>query len=71
MHKLKLSELNLSDAEVLTRDQLKKVLGGDGSGGGSMCNQCCYNDYPNDCSTCNENSYCPSGQFLRNCLEVC
>lgn len=28
MKKLKLSELNLSGAEVLTRDQLKNVLGG-------------------------------------------
>ncbi len=33
MKKLKLSELNLSDAEVLTREELKKVLGGNGSGG--------------------------------------
>lgn len=34
MKKLKLSELNLSEAAVLTREELKKVLGGDGSGGG-------------------------------------
>lgn len=32
MKKLKLSELNLGSAEVLTREQLKKVLGDDGSG---------------------------------------
>jgi len=37
MKKLKLSELNLGDAEVLSRKELKKVLGGinSGSGGGS------------------------------------
>jgi hypothetical protein len=28
MEKLKLSELNLGNAEVLTREQLKRVLGG-------------------------------------------
>ncbi len=33
MKKLKLSKLNLGDAEVLTREQLKTVLGGMGSGG--------------------------------------
>lgn len=43
MKKLKLSELDLGGAEVLTRKQLKKVLGGHsalGSGGcaGGTCN---------------------------------
>src|SRR5699024_10439363 len=32
--KLKLNELNLSNAEVLTREQLKKVFGGMTSGSG-------------------------------------
>jgi len=40
MKKLKLSELNLGDAEILTRGQLKKILGGGGSdvgSGGGIC----------------------------------
>ncbi len=41
MKKLKLNLPRLEGAEVLTREQLKKVLGGDGSGGtdcgGSGC----------------------------------
>lgn len=35
MKKIKLSELNLKNAEVLTREQLKKILGGLSSGGGT------------------------------------
>jgi hypothetical protein len=35
MHKLKLSELNFGNAEVLTREQLKKVLGGQSSDPGA------------------------------------
>lgn len=35
MKKLKLSELNLSNTEVLTREQLKKILGGVSASGGS------------------------------------
>lgn len=35
MKKLKLEELNLGSVEVLSREELKKVLGGLGSGGGS------------------------------------
>ncbi|UKJ07498.1 hypothetical protein [Solitalea lacus] len=35
MKKLSLKKLNLENSEVLTREQLKTVLGGDGSGGGS------------------------------------
>jgi len=35
MKKLKLKALELGASEVLTREQLKNVLGGDGSGGGS------------------------------------
>ncbi|MDP3665745.1 MAG: hypothetical protein Q8R50_03625 [Sediminibacterium sp.] len=33
MKKLRLNLQNLNDAEVLTRQQLKNILGGDGSGG--------------------------------------
>jgi len=35
MKKLKLKALELGVSELLTREQLKNVLGGDGSGGGS------------------------------------
>jgi len=35
MKKLKLKALNLGASEVLTREQLKNIMGGDGSGGGS------------------------------------
>jgi len=35
MKKLKLKALELGASELLTREQLKSVLGGDGSGGGS------------------------------------
>jgi hypothetical protein len=45
MKKLKLGKLNLSNAEVLTREQLKKVLGGDGSGGGSGTSWYCWNEF--------------------------
>ena len=44
MKKLKLEELNLGYAEVLSREELKKVLGGmgsGGSGGGSGAGCCC------------------------------
>lgn len=35
MKKLKLTLSNMEGAEILTREQLKKIVGGDGSGGGS------------------------------------
>jgi len=37
MKKLKLTSLSLSNSEILSREQLKNVLGGDGSGGGGTC----------------------------------
>lgn len=50
MKKLKLNELTLSSAEVLTREQLRKVLGGDGSGGGGGNDCCLYTGcVGNDC----------------------
>lgn len=61
-------ELNLgNDAEVLSRKELKEVLGGmgsGGSGGGSgNCNMCCWDDYGNDCSACS----CKDGSHLSSC----
>ena len=48
MKKLKLSELNLGDAEVLSREELKKVLGGLGSSGGSGDADCYICDDDSD-----------------------
>lgn len=42
MKKLKLNISNLQSAEILTREQLKKVMGGLASGSGAAC--------PSDCS---------------------
>jgi len=69
MKKLKLSELNLGNAEILTRGQLKKVLGGLGSGGGEGDANCYICDGDSDASygygtcardgnTCNVPSKC-------------
>lgn len=52
MKKLKLSLQNIEGAEVLSREQLKKVMGGDdgGSGGsGSVSWPTCHKDM--DCGT--------------------
>jgi len=52
MKKIKLEELNLGNAEVLSREELKKVLGGMGSGSGSpLC----------DGTTCYTNWTCADG----------
>ena len=40
MKKLKLRALELDAREVLTRTQLKTVLGGSGSGGGCLTSEC-------------------------------
>lgn len=39
MKKLRLRFQDFGDTEVLTREQLKKIMGGEGSGGGG--NGCC------------------------------
>lgn len=39
MKKLKLNFSNFETAEVLTRDELKKIVGGDESGSGVVCNR--------------------------------
>lgn len=66
MKKLNLSNLSLSNSDVLTRDQLKKVLGGGlflenttggGRGGGSYCEcYCCPDGGPG--------GSCPSGWYV-------
>lgn len=59
MRKLKLSELNLGSAEVLTREQLKKVLGGVASGGGQTWNCDCVGGGSQSCQVTgdSENSF--------------
>lgn len=43
MKKFKFSKLNLDDANILSREELKHVLGGDGYGGGGYGNGgCCW-----------------------------
>lgn len=37
MKKLKLEHYNIKDAKILSREQLKSILGGDGSGGQDPC----------------------------------
>lgn len=54
MKKLKLSVANLGSTEILTREELKKVLGGDtGSGSGSQSTLLfsCHCSYPADMIT--------------------
>lgn len=38
MKKLKLKDLELSEQEILSRSQLKNVLGGSGGSAGCVCN---------------------------------
>lgn len=52
MKKLKLNFQDFGNTEVLTREQLKKIVGGDGSGGPCVTNGCSrichYTTYNND-----------------------
>ncbi|HEX7755448.1 MAG TPA: hypothetical protein VF421_08900 [Niabella sp.] len=57
MKKLKLNLFNLKDAEVLTREQLKNVIGGDD--GGSDEWPTCLSDW--DCGT--RQVRCPNGDI--------
>jgi len=74
MKKLKLRALELGASELLTREQLKNVMGGDGSGGGSggscqyfeYCYKCCTPNY-SLCGQCNSQGY---GKCLGNGVAV-
>lgn len=74
MKKLILKRPDFKDGEVLTRSQLKKVLGGDGSGSGgsgTVKKKCCYTN-PTGCSVCvdvpaGSSASCPSGGTLSSC----
>ncbi len=73
MKKLKLSRLDLGAAEVLSREELKMVLGGAGSGGGSgSCESGCAD--PGKQSTCDEGEicdkdYCSSTTYRYICVD--
>lgn len=69
MKKLKLKALELNVEEVLTREQLKTIMGGEGSGSGDdakvICSSCSTD---NDCrpgSVCRSSISCPLN------LKVC
>jgi hypothetical protein len=83
MKKLKLKALELGVSELLTRAQLRNVLGGDGSGSGSgTCHFHCCTDQHTNCSDYVSSSYscmsasdcnstqasCPSGHLYWSCF---
>jgi natural product precursor len=49
MKKLKLNLQQFEGAEVLTRSQLKKILGGDTGSGDGCSTEACGTSLPNDC----------------------
>jgi len=76
MKKLKLKALELGANELLSREQLKNVLGGDGSGGGSgsgcwssSCYKCCTPDLKT-CGQCNTSGSggCLGNGTAMNCI---
>ncbi len=70
MKKLKLSRLDLGDAEVLSREELKMVLGGAGSGGGSdnVCHGMSASSCSGSCTTTYGSGHCvTAGPGLSEC----
>ncbi|HVW99419.1 MAG TPA: hypothetical protein VHA52_03120 [Candidatus Babeliaceae bacterium] len=65
MKKLKLKALELGAMEVLTRQQLKSILGGDGSGSGSG-NGCPSGEAPCICNFVDEGCQVPT-----TCAHIC
>lgn len=67
MKKLKLQALNFRAQEILTRDQLKTIVGGET---GSTKYKCCWNNFPDSCSSCVEvssNYTCVAGSSAVVC----
>ena len=52
MKTLKLKAFDLGADEILTRSQLKNVLGGDVKRAASARYQCCWINDPSNCSKC-------------------
>lgn len=67
MKKLKLQTLGLDVNELLSREQMKKVSGGCGDGGGNACfsNSNCSFGY--HCSNTNGSGYCVSNSGGSGC----
>jgi len=73
MKKLKLDFQQLN-AEVLTRSQLKQILGGVDGSGGTGCYMCCWDSDPTNCSACVQNDGtgpCTKGASLKSCSSPC
>lgn len=68
MKKLRLSILNYGDTEVLSREQLKKIMGGgdDGGSGGIILDCVCKGGMPLKCPCSNVREcldhFCPEGE---------
>jgi len=70
MKKLKLEELNLGNAEVLSREELKKVFGGMGSGAGGgsgNCGECGGGDHLPWKTGCVVTRFTPGGSEFCSC----
>lgn len=62
MKKLKLNKSAFAGGEVLTRLQLKKVMGGGGPGSAGGYYKCCNN---RNCTSCGPSSFVPSTSIAR------
>lgn len=80
MKKLKLKALDLGATELLTRDQLKNVMGGDGSGSGNVNYGTCIGSVgcwsytsPTSWNQCLQDisTYCRSGSGTCSVNYVC
>lgn len=59
MKKLRLDFKNFNETEILSREQLKKIIGGDTSLGGSGCSvgQKCWNEFMQGYGVCMISAY--------------
>ncbi|MEK9613076.1 MAG: hypothetical protein VW080_04035, partial [Flavobacteriaceae bacterium] len=67
MKKIRLKNLKLEASEMLGRNQLKTVLGGGYTPGGSAHKKakCCWDSHPTSCSECvSPHSDCVAGAHL-------
>lgn len=72
MEKLKLMALKLGAKEVLTREQLKKVVGGNGSDSSGYCKFRCCSDQHTNCSEYVTSSHaCSSADDCNGSMASC
>lgn len=64
MKKLKLKALNLGADEILTRAQLKNVVGGDATFSVQTIYRCCSVNDPTDCGDCLPVNYTCSPEYI-------